>query len=87
MRALRTVEDIMGDIADNTAADRKVRLQAATAMLGEEAKGPLVNVNVGGGANVQQAIGYVIDLRPDPPEDAPRDVTPPTIDLAPVRPR
>lgn len=78
IRAIRTIEDVMEDVADNTAADRKVRLQAATAMLGEDAKGPLVNVNVGG-PTIGTAVvpGYILDLRPEPsgfPE--PKDVTP-----------
>lgn len=44
------------------AADRKVQLAAAQAVLGEEAKGPSVNVNI---TNSIQTAGYVIDTSPE----------------------
>lgn len=63
--ALRTVVDIMRDLGENKAADRKVRLTAA-AMIGGDAvtQQNQTNINVGVGVNVGVAVtpGYVIDL-------------------------
>ncbi|MFO1102482.1 MAG: hypothetical protein U1E20_06235 [Methylocystis sp.] len=54
--ALMTVGEILSDRGENTAADRKVRLQAAQTIIGDEARGPSVNVNVGVGVNLQPGI-------------------------------
>lgn len=82
MRAILTIEDVMNDAAENTAADRKVRLQAANALLGEEAKGPLVNVNVNTQLNngMPMVPGYVLDLRPDADERGGCADLPPVVD-------
>mgnify|MGYP001003024744 CR=1 FL=1 len=55
-RALMTVGEIMVERGENTAADRKVRLQAAQTIIGDEARGPSVNVNVGVGVNLSPGI-------------------------------
>jgi hypothetical protein len=58
--ALMTVGEIMTERGENTAADRKVRLQAAQTIIGDKARGPSINVNVGVGVNLQP--GVVIRL-------------------------
>lgn len=54
--ALMTVGEIMTERGENTAADRKVRLAAAQTIIGDETRGPSVNVNVGVGVNLQPGI-------------------------------
>lgn len=54
--ALMTVGEIMTERGENTAADRKVRLAAAQTIMGDEARGPAVNVNVGVGVSLQPGI-------------------------------
>jgi hypothetical protein len=54
--ALLTVGEIMSERGENTAADRKVRLQAAQTIMGDETRGPSVNVNVGVGVSLQPGI-------------------------------
>jgi hypothetical protein len=49
--AVRTIAAVMEDPGENTAADRTVRIKAATALLGETASGG------GGGTNVQINLG------------------------------
>jgi hypothetical protein len=77
-RCVRTMIAIRDETGGGKAADRKVRLDAAKAIMGEEAaKGPAVNVTVNNA--VQQVAGYVIRVparQPDPP---------PTIDGRPNR--
>ena len=49
--AVRTIAAIMEDVAENTAADRTVRLKASTTLLGENASGgggTKVEINLGG---------------------------------------
>jgi len=67
--ALRTAVEVMRDPGENKAADRKVRLQAADIIAGLSADKPGLTVNVGIGVGVATMTpGYVLDLRPDPPE-------------------
>lgn len=54
--ALMTVGEIMTERGDNKAADRKVRLQAAQTIIGDDARGPSVNVNVTAYAEMQAGI-------------------------------
>jgi hypothetical protein len=58
--ALMTVGEIMTERGENTAADRKVRLAAAQTIIGDEARGTSVNVNVG--VNASLTAGIVIRL-------------------------
>jgi hypothetical protein len=55
---------IANDPGEGTAADRNVQLKASLAVLGEEAKGVSVNVQVNNQTNLAQTIrpGYVLDL-------------------------
>jgi hypothetical protein len=84
-RALREIIDLVGRVGEDKAADAKVRLDAAKTVLGEDAKGVSVNVQVTNQTNVANAIrpGYVLDLgamygrRDDPPTI---DVEPPRTD-------
>lgn len=59
-KSIRTIAQIRDDLGDNKAADRKVRLQACQALLGEGDGGADVAVNVGRGQVVTP--GYVIRL-------------------------
>jgi hypothetical protein len=63
-RMVHTMIKIADEPGDGTAADRTVRLKAALAVLGEEAKGVSVNVQVNNQTNLAQTIrpGYVLDL-------------------------
>lgn len=56
------VAALMNDEGEGKAADRKVQLQAAQTLLGEQAKGVTVNVNTQVNAATQNIAGYVIDL-------------------------
>jgi len=76
-RMVHTMIKIADDPGDGTAADRTVRLKAVLAVLGEEAKGANLTVNVGLQNNVAFKPGYVIRL---PPDMAAR----PTLDARPV---
>lgn len=51
-QALATVGEIMQDRGENSAADRKVRLQAAQTVLGEDLRTPGVSVTVNNQTNV-----------------------------------
>jgi hypothetical protein len=74
-RMIRNMIDIANDPGEGTAADRRVRLKASQAVLGEQAKDGGVTVNVGVRTNVAADIrpGYLLDLsamygrRADPP--------------------
>lgn len=59
-KSIKTIAEILDDRGDNKAADRKVRLQACQALLGEGNGGADVAVNVGRGQVVTP--GYVIRL-------------------------
>jgi hypothetical protein len=63
-RALREIIDLVGRVGEGKAADAKVRLEAAKTVLGEDAKGVSVNVQVNNQTNNMTAIrpGYVLDL-------------------------
>jgi hypothetical protein len=63
-KSIRTIAQIRDDLGDNKAADRKVRLQACQAILGEGNGGADVSVNVGLGQAVTP--GYVIRLSDEP---------------------
>ncbi|WP_018407673.1 hypothetical protein [Methylocystis rosea] len=65
-QALMTVGEIMTERGENSAADRKVRLAAAQTIMGDEARGPAVNVNVGVG--VQLTAGIVVRLPANVPQ-------------------
>jgi hypothetical protein len=88
-RALREIIDLVGRVGEGKAADAKVRLDAAKTVLGEEAKGVSVNVQVNNQTNLAEAIrpGYVLDLsamygrREDPPTP---DAEPPAGNAEPV---
>lgn len=55
--ATRTIAAVMTDAGDGTAADRKVQLQAATTLLGENRTGgPTVNVNIDNRQTLQAGI-------------------------------
>lgn len=64
-RAVLAQGEILDDHGDGAAADRKVRLQAARAILGEDARGRSVNVTVNNGIALQA--GLVIRLPSDLP--------------------
>ena len=68
LRSLQTMADIRDEPGDGKAADRKVRLQAATALLGEDAgrKG-----NAGVTVNVAVTPGYVIGRNSREPQPGP----------------
>ena len=59
-RSIKTISEIRDDRGDNKAADRKVRLQACQALLGEGNGSTDFTVNVGPGQTVVP--GYVIRL-------------------------
>jgi hypothetical protein len=61
-KSIKTIAEIRDELGDNKAADRKVRLQACQALLGEGSGGADVAVNV------RQAVvpGYVIRLNNEP---------------------
>jgi hypothetical protein len=61
-KSIKTIAEIRDDRGDNKAADRKVRLQACQALLGEVGGGTDVTVDV------RQAVmpGYVIRLNNEP---------------------
>jgi hypothetical protein len=62
-RMVHNMVKIANDPGDGTAADRNVQLKASQAVLGEEAKGSNVTVNVGVQNNVGNIRpGYVLDL-------------------------
>jgi hypothetical protein len=63
-KALREIIDPVGREGEDKAADAKLRLDAAKTVLGEEAKGVSVNVQVNNQTNAAQTIrpGYVLDL-------------------------
>jgi hypothetical protein len=63
-RALREIIDLVGRVGEDKAADAKLRLDAAKTVLGDDAKGISVNVQVNNQTNIANAIrpGYVLDL-------------------------
>jgi hypothetical protein len=63
-RALCEIINLVGRVGEDKAADAKVRLEAAKTVLGEDAKGVSVNVQVNNQTNNMTAIrpGYVLDL-------------------------
>jgi hypothetical protein len=86
-RALREIVDLVGRVGEDKAADAKVKLEAAKTVLGEDAKGVSVNVQVNNQTNTLTAIrpGYVLDLSALKNKPVPRipDTEPPTIDAEP----
>jgi hypothetical protein len=67
-RSLRTIVNIRDEVGENTAADRRVRLEASRTLIGgDEGKGLEVNVNVQ--SNTLNAIrpGYIVRLPADLP--------------------
>ena len=65
------IEHIMENPGDNKAADRKVRMQAAQALLGEgRASGPNTNISIGvaGGGSQPLRAGVVIRLKTNAPQ-------------------
>jgi len=65
-KALRQMIDLMDWQGDGRAADAKVRLEAAKAILGEDGASLSVNVNVASQTNVGIRPGYVLRLPPEP---------------------
>lgn len=63
-QAISTMAEVMTTVGDNTPADRRVRLDAAKTIMGEDAKGFSVNVQVNNQTNNNTTIrpGYVLDL-------------------------
>jgi hypothetical protein len=63
-KAIRRMGELVGWRGEGTAADATVALKASLAVLGEEAKGVSVNVQVNNQTNNMTAIrpGYVLDL-------------------------
>jgi len=59
-KSIHTMKIVRDDLGDNAAADRKIRLDAAAKLLGEEAKGVSVTVNNQIGVGVSIKAGYVI---------------------------
>ncbi len=78
-KALHRIIGLVDERGDGKAADRKVQLEAAKTVLGEDAKGVSVNVNVNTQVNTDFRPGYVILLRADAP-------TPSTIEARAERP-
>ena len=93
--ALRTVVQVMRADGENKAADRKVKLTAASMLLGDAiAQQGQTQVNVSVGVGVAVTPGYVIDLSGDAgssgPDSALREgqsnqPSSPVIDVTPVR--
>ena len=81
-KALRQMIDLMDWQGDGRAADAKVRLDAAKAVLGEDAARLSVNVNVANQTNVAAAIrpGYILRLPKDMPTPRTIDAEPPATD-------
>jgi hypothetical protein len=61
-RAIHRMGELVDWRGEGTAADATVALKASQAVLGEEAKGLSVNVNVANQTNVGIRPGYVLDL-------------------------
>ena len=63
-RMVHNMVRIANEPGQGTAADRNVQLKASQAVLGEEAKGLCVNVQVNNQTNLNQTVrpGYVLDL-------------------------
>ena len=74
-KAMHKIIDLIHIEGEGKAADRKVQLQAAQTILGEQAGGVSVNVQVNNQTNITP--GYVIRL---PQLDTPNTPTPITID-------
>jgi hypothetical protein len=58
IRAVRKLAELVDEPGEGSAADRKVQMQAATAILGEQAKGPgfTVNTSIYNGVTLQAGI-------------------------------
>ena len=61
-KALMVQGEIMETTGENTAADRRVRLQATQAILGDESRGGGNGVNVTVNSGVQLTAGIVVRL-------------------------
>lgn len=66
-KAVKQMIDLMDWQGEGRAADAKVRLEASRAILGEDASGLSVNVNVATQNNIGIRPGYIIRLPPDLP--------------------
>jgi hypothetical protein len=65
-RSLRTIVKIRDDAGENTAADRRVRLEASRTLIGgDEGEGLSVNVKVQNNSVNAIRPGYIVQLPPD----------------------
>jgi hypothetical protein len=84
-RAVSTLAEIMRDPGEGSAADRAVQVKAANSLIGDEPRGPSVNVQINNGAELQA--GICIRLPPGvaaPPLEQAQPAAP-TIEHQPTR--